>query len=402
MTHQTLLQSLLSPAVQKFIKRHELDDEKSVVLRYKPIAGVPASLIAAQISGRKKSKTKLPVYYASEEIIYPPSINLEQSSSQSTALFKTKLIPAGDRFADLTGGFGIDTYFLSKNFRRATYVEPDEFLLEIVKHNHQVLGQYNVEYYSSSAEDFLSHTSQHFDLIFIDPSRRSENKKVFKLSDCVPDITSIQHQLFDHTETVLIKTSPILDLQQGLKALQFVQKVFVVSVENECKEVLFLCQKDFNGEPSVEAINLLLLKNHTDKFVFSFSEEQHQGVEFSDPLNYLYEPNASILKAGAFKRVASQYKLLKIQSNTHLYTSQNLVSDFPGKIFKVEAQVKPDQKILKHYFPEGKANVTTRNYPLSPEQLKKKTKLNDGGDKFLIGFSGKTQKFLVVAIRVKN
>ena len=398
---QTIIQSLLNPALQKFIKDHELDDEKSLVLKHKTIKGIQTSLVAEQISGRKKAKSKLPTFYKTFNIIYPPSINMEQCSSEATATFKFGLINKGEKFVDLTGGYGVDTFFLSKKFSEAYYIEPDLALLEIARYNHKLLGALNIHHQNISAEKFLSSLNTHCDLVFIDPSRRPDgNKKVFKLSDCIPDITALQGQIFERAEILLIKTSPLLDLQQGLKELKLVEKLVVISVENECKEVLFLCRKGPMNEPSIAAVNLL--KNgEVDSFSFLLSEERNAEIKFSDPLLFLYEPNASILKAGAFKIVANRFNLCKIHPSTHLYTTTSLVSNFPGKVFKIEGFVKPDPKSIKQYFPEGKANITTRNYPLSPGQLKKKTGLKDGGKKFLIGFSGGRQKFLVVALRIQ-
>ena len=198
---------------------------------------------------------------------------------------------------------------------------------------------------------------------------------------------------------ILIKTSPLLDIQQGLSELKNVSHVYVVAIKNEVKELLFLCEKDFNEEPIIEAVNLFENKG-PEILSFHTSDEKSTDISFGDPKRYLYEPNASILKAGAFKTVCKNFALLKVHPNTHLYTSDSLISNFPGRVFEIEAFVKPVKKDLLNYFPEGKANITTRNYPLSPEQLKKKTGLKDGGDKFLIGFSGEGKKFLVVGVRL--
>ncbi len=395
------IQSLVKLNVQKFIYENEHADEKALVLKHKTIEGVESSQIALQISGRRKAKIKLPLFYNTFEIIYPAGINLEQCSSEATAKFKSTLVNNGKKFIDLTGGFGIDSFFISKNFEESYYVEPNKELFTIAKHNLSLLRANNIHYHNISAEDFLSSNSTQFDLIFIDPSRRStSNQKFFKLSDCVPDITKLQEKLLSRTERSIIKVSPLLDLQQGLNELNFVERIVVVSVENECKELLFICKKNFCSEPLIETINLLS-NGRFDSFNFQFSEEQEAHSKFSDALVYLYEPNASILKAGAFKTIGMQFQLNKIHPSTHLYTSAVLVQNFPGRIFRIESIVKPDIKILQQYFPDKKANITTRNYPLSPEQLKLKTGLKDGGEKFLIGFSGLTQKFLVAASRIK-
>jgi 16S rRNA G966 N2-methylase RsmD len=395
-----LIDSILQRSVQQFIKDHENDDGRSLILKHKIIAGVASSLVAEQIAGRRKSKTKLPTFYRTDNIIYPPGLNLEQCSSEATARFKSDLGNTGKTFIDLTGGYGVDTFFISKHFADTFYIEPDSALLKIVQHNHNVLGGKNIKHINTSAEDFIATGLHKADVVFIDPSRRSDqNKKVVKLSDCVPDITQLQDKIFEHATTLLVKTSPLLDLQQGLKELKFVKKIIVVSVENDCKEVLFLCVKHFNNEPVVEAVNILK-DNSIDSFSFLVSEEKNTNVIFSEPMLYLYEPNASILKAGAFKGIASKFNIYKIHASTHLYTADSLFDQFPGRVFKIEALIKTDSKIIKQYFPEGKANISTRNYPLTPVQLKKKTGLKDGGEKYLIGFTGQQQKYLAVATRV--
>lgn len=393
--------SLLSEKVQQFIHQHANDDERELVLKYKAIDGVPLARIAEQIAGRRKAKDKLPTFYSAPAILYPPGINLEQSSSEQTAKFKTEVVKERTvnqgTVVDLTGGFGVDVYFFSKIFDKVEYIEPDESLLQIVQHNHHQLGAANISHHYTRAEDFLQ-TSWKADLVFIDPSRRNKGQKVFKLSDCEPDVTALYTLIFEKTDYLLIKTSPLLDIQQALRELPTVQTIYVVSVANECKELLFLCRKMVRHEPEIVTVNIL--SSHTEKLSFTKIQEQQAIVAYSSPLEYLYEPNASIMKAGAFKVAATQYGLSKIDVSTHLYTGTEYRADFPGRVFRVEALIKNDPKVIQAYFPEGKANVMTRNYPLSAEELKKKVKLKDGGEKYLIGFSGPKEKFLAVAKRV--
>jgi 16S rRNA G966 N2-methylase RsmD len=400
------LQELLSSEVQHFIREHEHDDERALVLKHKTIEGIRSSLIAEQIACRRKAKEKLPLYYNCENVLYPPGVNLEQSSSEQTANYKSRILAdlsknQNSSAVDLTGGFGVDTFFLSKSFSTIDYVEPNEALLKIAQHNHVLLGASSIRYHHSTAEDFLTKSSQCFDLIFIDPSRRAANKtKISSLHESEPKIITLLPKILQHTNHLLIKTSPLLDLKQALKELSFVKEVFVVSVDNDCKELLFFVEKNFAQEPRVTAVNLSK-SDFFDSFNFYFSEENALAVSLGDPLTYLYEPNASILKAGAFKSIANQFKIAKIQSSTHLYTSSSFLENFPGRVFKIEARIKSNSKDLLSIFPEGKANVTTRNYPLSVAELKKKMKLKDGGEKYLIGFSGLKEKYLVAASRLK-
>lgn len=396
---KSVIQFLSNPDLQNFIYENEHVDEHVLLLKQKEIFGVGASTVVDQIVGRRKAKTKIPVFYLTKGIIYPPGINLEQCSSEATALFKSDLLK-GEICADLTGGFGVDSFFLSKKFEIVHYVERNENLFEIVKHNHDKLGALKIQHHLKSAEEFLAETTLHFDCIYIDPSRRAEgNKKVFKLSECEPDVVGLQKTIFEKSNQLLVKTSPLLDVQHGLKELQSVEKVIVVSVDNECKEVLFLCTKNYEEEASIETINIS--KEGNQIFAFRFSEEQKMEIDFSNPRPYLYEPNASILKAGAFKSIGNKFNLKKIHPNTHLYTSDILKEGFPGRVFEITEEVKVDKKSWSTFLPDGKANITTRNYPLSPEELKKKTGLKDGGEKYLIGFSGIDRKYLMVADRVR-
>jgi hypothetical protein len=400
-----LLDTLSSGPVQRYILENENQDVREMVLKNKVLFSIPAAQLSEQIASRRKAKEKLPLYYDTSGIIYPPSENLEQSSSQATALFKTRIMrdmPAGKEAicADLTGGFGIDAYFFSKTVKKIHYVEREPSLLEIAKHNHGLLGAANIEYHSSTAETFLETTALSFDFIFLDPSRRAATgKKIHALSESHPDVVHLKNKIFAKTRLILLKGSPLLDIHAGASQLGCVRNVFVISVKNECKEVLFLCEHDFVGTPLIEAVNILG-GDSFDQFRFTFPEEQEQEVAFSEPLQYLYEPNASILKAGAFKSVAARFNLKKVAPNTHLYTGVHLIESFPGKKFEIEKFVKPEAAEVKQYFPEGKANVTVRNYPMAAEALKKKTGLKDGGEKFLIGMSGERKKFLLVAKRL--
>lgn len=392
-----------TPEVQEYLSANESIDEKKLLLAKKEILGIPSSEMANQLIGRRKAKQKFPSWYQTTSIVYPPSANLEQSSSEATAKFKAELIRSelvhSSLLVDLTGGFGVDTFFLGKLFLEVIHIEPNENLSSITAHNHRLLGA-SILHVRQTAEEFLKANKKKVDLFFIDPSRRSESKKVFKLADCQPNIAALQDVLFSFSNFILTKASPLLDIQQALRELKHVTKVAVVSVENECKELLFLQKFGFEGEPFIETINLSNDGSVVERFVFTALEERAATVVFSSPLDYLYEPNASILKSGAFKLVAKRFGLTKLQANTHLYTSPNLFTDFPGRVFKIEA-LNPTLQMFKELLPEGKANVATRNYPLSAQELKKKLKLKDGGDKFVIGFSEEKRKSVVIATRIR-
>ncbi|HEY5826224.1 MAG TPA: RsmD family RNA methyltransferase [Cyclobacteriaceae bacterium] len=390
---------IANPEIQEYIFLHENEDEKKLVLAHKEIFGVPSSLIANQIQGRRKAKHKIDLWYKTKGIVYPPSINLEQSSSAATAKFKSSLLTKGKVGVDLTGGLGIDTFFLSQKFEKFYYVEPNESLLAIAKHNHSLLDATNIQYINSSAEEFLVQTKEYFDMIFIDPSRRNNQQKVFKLADCVPDVSSLLSSFLKSSEKILIKASPLLDIQQGQRELQNVEKVFAVSVHNEVKELLFLITKETSPSPTIETVDLNSNAELIHSFVFHAEEEKSAVADLSPPLRFLYEPVASILKAGAFKTVGIRHQIYKLHPSTHLFTSENKIDSFPGKTFKIIQRGKLDKK-LKDLFPDGHANILTRNYPLSVEEIKKKTGLKEGGELFLICAQGEKEKHVLVAERV--
>lgn len=404
-----MIHSLLSDEIQSFIEEHHQDDTNQLLLKYKTVFNIPISIVVDQVIGRKKAKEKLPTWFNHKKIIYPPSLNIEQSSSEQAALNKIKILRKelqdnlkNARLLDLTGGFGVDSYFFSRVFKEIHFVEPNESLLEIAKHNHHQLGATNIYYYNTTAEEFLERLSEpkSFYLIYIDPSRRSKNnQKVFSLNQCDPDITKLQFKLWEIGNALFVKSSPLLDIHVGLKELQHVKKVSITSIHNECKELLFYCDKNFELEPVIEATNL----NHGDySFTFKISEERKAEVNYGDPLKFLYEPNASLLKSGAFKIISATFNIYKLHPSTHFYTSDHIIKNFPGRIFQIESFVKLDPKVIRNFFNEGKGNIITRNYPLKVKDLRKKTGLKDGGHKFLIGFSGIKKKFLIVATKLNG
>jgi 16S rRNA G966 N2-methylase RsmD len=400
---------LLSPEfysehVQNFIRSLENEDPGNIVLKNKTIGNIPASFIADQVSGRKKAKEKLPLFYECQRIIFPPALNLEQSSSEITARYKTGFVAENlqtlEGCADLTGGFGVDSFFLSKVFKHVDYTDPEKNIVEIARHNHQQLAAKNITHHNQTAEQFLNATDKKFDLIFIDPSRRkSGNQKVSSLKQSEPDVVGLLETILEKTDHVLIKASPLLDIHQALTDLNATKYVSVVAVANECKEVLFFLKKGYTAEPLIRTENIGA-RDH-ERFDFYLSEERATISKFSEPMTYLLEPNTAILKSGAFKKIGERYALHKLHPSTHLYTTEQTIENFPGRVFKIEALVKPDPKELLIFFPDRKANVITRNYPLTPDALKKKTGIIDGGEKYLIGFSGRAKKHLAVASRLR-
>jgi hypothetical protein len=386
----------MSPELVQFIQQHEHDDPAQLVLKHKEILGYPAAFVANQLDCRKRAKEKLPSWYANPHIEYPLKQNLEQCSSEATAEYKRTLLKSHTHDSligiDLTGGFGVDAFFLSRLGGNIIHVEPNENLSALARFNHEQLDTRNILHHTQRAEDFLQHFTREADWIYIDPSRKAEGKKVFRLSDCEPNVVELLPTLWSKTNTILIKAAPLLDIKEGLKQLPNTAQVHVVSVRNECREVLFLLRKNYVHEPEIKAIDL----STNDAPFVSMQQEAEAKTLYAEPQEFLYEPNASILKAGAFKQVAVRFGLSKLAIHTHVYTHSDLVPQFPGRVFKVLGDVSAKELLL----PDHKANVIVRNHPLTPDAIKKKYKLKDGGERYVLAFSGTQKKYLIVAERL--
>ena len=360
-------------ALQRDKYRHLSDDEWRWLLQ--------------QAEGRQRTADKLPTFAAIDDWWYPVRLSCEQCSSELTAKYKAKLVESGEsrderRLVDLTAGYGVDTYFLSEKFAHTDYVEQNAELCRIAEHNFQLkIKNEKLKIHHTIAEEFLASAGA-YDWIYLDPARRdSHGGKVFRLEDCTPNVVEMLPTLLQHLTPdgrILIKLSPMLDISQALKELSAVNwDIHIVAVKNEVKEVLLLSKESGvrNQESTITAIDLA---KKEQAFVFTREEERDCPITYNlSPITYLYEPNAAILKAGAYKLVAQRFGLSKLDVNTHLYASDKLVADFPGRIWKVrnqESGVRNQQ-----------ANVLTRNYPLTPEQLKKKLHLRDGGTAYVIG-----------------
>ncbi|UXX80681.1 class I SAM-dependent methyltransferase [Reichenbachiella carrageenanivorans] len=377
---QSLIDILRTPEARTFIQTHLSEDPVALVLQARRYPDLPIREIAAQIQSRKKAEKKLPEWFAQEGILFPHGVSMEQCSSEDTAKYKATLV-SGKTVTDLTGGFGIDLYYLSQHFAEAHYIERSEELVALVKYNYEQLGCDQVSFFNTTAEDYLAADQQPADLYFIDPARRDEsNQKVFEIGDCTPDLRLIIPILLQRKAEILIKMSPMLDIRQALDALPHVEEVHVVSVRNECKELLFRIVPSHSGEAKRITVNFAT--EGPMQFVFDASDEQEQPT-FSEPLTYLYEPNASIMKAGGFNAVARAFGVSKLQRNSHLYTSTELVEDFPGRVFRIQAQTVVNKKKLKPFLPQGKANIAARNYPMSVKEIRNKTGIKEGGEVYV-------------------
>ncbi|WP_194767675.1 THUMP-like domain-containing protein [Tamlana sp. I1] len=371
--------SILNTEVQSFIKANLKANIPSLLLKGASFPDVDIKEIIEQIEAKNRCENKLPTWFQSENICFPNKLNIEQTSSEITAKYKSELL-TGDSIIDLTGGFGVDCFYFSKRFKNVTHCEINESLSETVSHNYKQLNIENVKCLKGDGLANLQTTNNFYDWIYIDPSRRHDSKgKVFFLNDCLPNVPQNLELLFKHTRNILIKTSPLLDLSIGINELKYVKTIHIVAVNNEVRELLWVLDETFDGEINIETVNLKSKNN--DYFSLSLNAEKAAESEYSQPLIYLYEPNASVLKAGAFDSISKQLKVFKLHKHSHLYTNSTLI-DFPGRCFKIEKVLSYNKKELKT-LGITKANISTRNFPETVQQIRKKLKIKDGGDNYL-------------------
>lgn len=370
-----------------FIQAHLNDDVRQLLLR--PGAN-PTKLdlpkLAAQIAARQKAKEKLPTWYADESLVFPPALSVEQASSELTAHYKASLV-GGDLLADLTGGMGVDTWAFAKQVERVVYVEQQANLAELAAYNLPRLGTNNVTVLTGDGLASIIDYPSPISWVYLDPHRRNDQGgKVVQLSDCEPDISNQEtlNHILTKTERILVKTSPLLDIDSTVRKLNQVNSVHIVAVQGEVKEVLLEIGRHIIDTDAVTVTAVNLTPGGNVAFRFSKGDERTAAVQLSDPLQYIYEPNAAILKAGAFRLVASRYGLSKLAPNSHLYTSDTVVPDFPGRVFILDTLVKTDRKALQEHIPTMKANLTTRNFPQSVADLRKKLGLKEGGDTYVL------------------
>ena len=363
----------------QFIEEHLHDDVRELALKYGN-AKVDMALALRQIEARQLLQKKVPSWSENPDLLFPVHLSVEQCSSEAAAQYKASLLQ-GCSFADLTGGLGVDCFFISKRFQTTDYVEQNPELCSLAEHNYKVLGT-RINVHNSSAGDYLNHCES-VDCIFLDPARRDPyGRKTVNIADCTPNVIEIQDLLLHKACRVMVKLSPMLDISRALTVLHHVSEVHVVAVANECKELLFILEQGFEGDPVFVAVNLLTEQPQV-RFV---QEEEHDAVAlWADEIqDYLYEPNAALMKGGCYRLLSSRYGLQKLHRNSHLYTSKQQVPDFPGRVFAVDGWA-PYSKKLKQTLLAGveKASIATRNFPLSVAELRKSLKISDGDEIFL-------------------
>lgn len=384
---------ILQEEIQRFLNRNALESPTKIALKKSPFEGILSSELAAQLDGRQRASTKIPLWAETPGIYFPAKLSLEQCSSETTAVFKSSLIKKGTRLIDATSGFGVDSFYFSRQAAQVTSCELNPDLAAITKHNAAVLKADNLQVIAANGVDYiLNDPIKQFDYIYLDPSRRVQNKKVFLLDECEPNLVRLQDDFFQRSNTIISKLAPLLDISSAIKQLRHVKDVYVVSSQNDCKELIFVQEKDYEGDAVVHAVRLY----HGQQQVISFTYESERALvnEYSEPLSYLYEPDVALSKAGAFKTVGQLFNIKKLHKNTHLYTSDQKIENFPGKIFIVKqvesfSDFKKNKKSLQ-------SGIIAKNFPLKTEEIKKKFKIKDVGNSFSFFTTTLNDQFSVI------
>ena len=375
---------LINEATWEFIRANADYDVRKLALQGAKDPEVDLTLALQQIAGRQTARYKLPSWAAVEALVYPPHLNMEQCSSEQTARYKAQVAGSGDSFVDLTGGFGVDCYWIAQGFQHSHYVEQNEALCTIVEHNFQQLG---LPCSVSCANSVACLTKlDHASLIYLDPARRNEQgARTYGIEDCTPNVLELLPLLMEKADRVLLKLSPMLDWRKAVSDLRYVHEVHIASVDNECKELIIQMNKEIQG---VRVVCVNLLSNGENQF-FEFFEGQpsctiHTGDSPFQSSHFLYEPNASIMKAGCFALLEQRFPVRQLSANSHLFVSPEEIDDFPGRRFQITAVTSMNKKELKQSLAGvTQANIAVRNFPMSVQQLRQKLRLKEGGNVYI-------------------
>lgn len=374
----------MTDALKRFVREHAGEDTAALLLKSGRYPGIDVPFAVTQIQARRQIKSKLPSWHACEALVFPSKVAAEQCSSEQTARYKQRFVRDTDVVCDLTGGLGVDTYFFSRKAYRVRYIERYPDYCEAARLNFRELGADNITVTEGDGTA-LPDTLPAPDVIYIDPARRAAgDKRVFALSDCEPDLVQLRETLLRKAPKVVAKLSPMADIRHTLSLLPGITEVHVLSVRNECKELIVVLEREGSGEPPVRCVNFTA-EGAEQAFTFTFGEEAAAVAPPAGEVQaFLYEPNASVLKAGAFKCVAQRFGLQKLHPSSHLYTAGGEVPAFPGRVFRVE-EVLPftgaTAKTIARSVPQ--ANVAVRNFPVSVDELRKRTRIAEGGAVYL-------------------
>lgn len=386
---------VMNESTRRFILAHAGDDVRQLALRGCKDPEVDLPFALDQIAGRQTAKMKLPSWAAVDGIVYPPHLSMEQCSSELTARYKSGVAGKGRLLVDLTGGFGVDFTFMARQFEQAVYVERQPLLCAISSENLATLGLAHTQVVCADATDYLR-TMDTADLIFIDPARRdAHGSRTYGIADCTPNVLELMPELTARSSRLMLKLSPMLDWQKAVADIgrERVEAVHIVSVDNECKELLLIVNREkrsvVDEEGSLRVVCVNLSQDGTEEyFAFHPNSLAHPSAPtIHYPLStvhYLYEPNASLMKAGCFDEIAGRYGISQLDSNSHLFVSETEVIDFPGRRFRIDGFTTMNKRDLKAALAGiDRANITVRNFPVSVADLRKRLRLKDGGDVYI-------------------
>jgi len=382
--------------------QHRGEDPVKMLLKGDLPAGIDAHKLAEQLAGLAMAPTKWPWLAENKNVAYPRRLNREQSSSETAARYKASLVGEGESLADLTGGMGVDSMMFAYRAGQVDYVEQDADLCDIVEHNAKVLGLDNISCHCGDCIAWLKDSDRHFNWIYIDPARRdSQGRKLVKLTDCQPDVLEMLPLLRERYERLLIKASPMIDIHNSISRLGIVREVHIVAVGHECKEVLFLVDSGQHsasgGQRVVKCVDTWNGGEWKNEFVWG---DDIAPIYADKVQRYIYEPNAALMKGGPWGEICQWYGVEKLDRNTHLYTSERLVEEFPGRVFEVEQEVKLNRKTVRAVV--ERANVVVRNYPVDAATLRKQLGVADGGEKYIIATTFKGEKKGLLCRRVSK
>lgn len=376
----------MTPALKRFIRDHAAEDTAKLLLASSRYPGIDIPFAVEQILARRQIRDKLPEWYANDDLIYPSRLAAEQCSSEPTARYKQRLL-LGTACCDLTGGLGVDSYYFSRRPGTAvTYIERHPLYCEAARHNFAALRAPDIRILNADARNLLRDLRT--DTCYADPARRADsNRRVFALADCEPDILQLKPLLLENARRLIVKISPMADIGETLRLLPETREVHVISARNECKELLFLLEGDSPSPsaPLIHAIDLHPGTPDTHPFTFTLPEEKEAPLETAPAVGaYLYEPHAALLKSGAFKLIALRHGIRKLHRHSHLYTSDTLLADFPGRRFRVTDTLPFSGKLLKQLATRlPQANLTIRNFPLTVAELRTRSRIREGGPLYL-------------------
>ena len=373
----------LSDEVVDFIRANEKTDIAALALKKSPFPEVPMKAIVQQLYGRKVARKKFPFLVAYDQFRFPVKESLEQASSEATARYKAELMH-GERFVDLTGGMGIDTYLIGQSFAETAYVEPNRELYELTSANFSHLGFSSCTTHNTTSEEFIRENTSKFDWAYIDPSRRIDGSRKTSIHNYIPNLVELLPRIVKMSKDVMIKLSPMQDIDECINVLPSVCGIWVISSNNEVKELVLHVRDD----ESVKDVTVVDLSNRINKEYRSGFESRGDSITYDGVKKYIYQPAPAIIKAGLQNKMANDLGIFKLHPNTQLFTSDVYFDGFFGRVFEIEHMTTLNTKQIQKFLPHKKANVISKNYPLTPDQIKRKIKIKDGGEKYLIAFTG--------------